>query len=130
MAEEIIGGYRLQNLLMTGQTSQVWEVVEVSSHRHFAMKLLLPEHTGNAVLREELIHEAGVGLKLAHANVIKIHKVEKSPKNPYFVMDFFPAGSMKNRIQHWQEEKDFIKAQAQFIFRQGATALAYMNSNG
>ena len=41
--DEVIGGYRLQNLMMTGQTSQVWEVVEVSSHRHFAMKLLLPE---------------------------------------------------------------------------------------
>src|SRR5438067_1820562 len=26
-----------------GQTSQVWEVVEVNSNRHFAMKLLLPE---------------------------------------------------------------------------------------
>ena len=43
MSEEIIGGYRLQKLMHPGQSSQVWEVVEVSSHRHFAMKLLLPE---------------------------------------------------------------------------------------
>ena len=43
MAEEVIGGYRLLKHMATGQTSQVWEVVETSSGRHFAMKLLLPE---------------------------------------------------------------------------------------
>ena len=43
MDGEVIGGYRIQNLLQTGQSSQVYEVVEVTSMRHFAMKLLLPE---------------------------------------------------------------------------------------
>src|SRR5439155_8387796 len=63
-------------------------------------------------------------------NVIKIVEVNKSPKNPYFVMDFFPGGSLKNRLQHYEEELPFIKEQAQFIFKQGAVALAYMNANG
>ena len=44
---EAIGGYRLQNLLQTGQCSQVYEVVEMTSMRHFAMKILLPEHAKN-----------------------------------------------------------------------------------
>jgi len=93
MAEEIVGGYRLANLLMTGQTSQVWEVVEVSSHRHFAMKLLLPEHTSNGEHRNFLFHEANVGEKLAHPNIIRIVAVSKSQHNPYFVMEFFPAAA-------------------------------------
>ena len=54
MSDEVIGGYRLLKHLVTGQTSQVWEVVEVASHRHFAMKMLLPEKyhipTGAALL--------------------------------------------------------------------------------
>ena len=58
MAEEVIGGYRLLNLMMTGQSSQVWEVVEVSSHRHFAMKLLLPEKMRDGEQRRLLLHEA------------------------------------------------------------------------
>ena len=66
MAEEIVGGYRLLNLIMTGQTSQVWEVVEASSHRHFAMKILLPEHAGKGDAKSALIHEAKVGQKLAN----------------------------------------------------------------
>ena len=44
---EIIGGYRLRSLLQSGQLSQVFEVVEPTSHRHFAMKLLLPEAAVN-----------------------------------------------------------------------------------
>src|SRR5437762_791319 len=114
--------------MMTGQTSQVWEVVEVSSHRHFAMKLLLPEKAREAEFRHLLIHEASVGIALRHPNVIKIVKLEKHPENPYFVMEFFPAGSLKLRLM--RKQLDFIKEKAQDIFKQTATALAYMNASG
>jgi serine/threonine-protein kinase len=128
VAEETIGGYRLQKLMMSGQNSQVWEVVELTSHRHFAMKVLLPEKLGDAESRRLLQHEATVGKKLAHPNIIKIVAVEKNPKNPYFVMEFFPAGSLKLRLQH--KQFDFIKERALNIFKQAATALAYMNASG
>jgi serine/threonine protein kinase len=126
--EEVIGGYRLQNLMMTGQTSQVWEVVEVSSGRHFAMKLLLPEKVSNPDNRHFLLHEAEVGIKLAHPNIIKIITVVKNPKNPYFVMEFFPSGSLKLRMIH--KETEFIREHTPSILKQTATALAYMNASG
>jgi serine/threonine protein kinase len=128
VAEEIIGGYRLLNLMMTGQTSQVWEVVEVSSHRHFAIKLLLPEHAANAEHRHLLLHEASVGKQLAHQNIIRIVTVHKDPKNPYFVMEFFPGGSLKMRLM--RKQTDFIREHAHNIFKQAATAFAYMNASG
>jgi serine/threonine protein kinase len=128
VAEEIIGGYRLQNLMMTGQTSQVWEVVEVSSGRHFAMKLLLPEKAREAQHRRFLLHEAEVGKKLAHPNIIRIVEVIRDPKNPYFVMEFFPSGSLKVRMIRKQDE--FIHEKTPSILKQTATALAYMNASG
>jgi serine/threonine protein kinase len=126
VAGEIIGGYRLQNLMMTGQTSQVWEVVEVSSQRHFAMKLLLPEKISSAEDRSLLFHEASVGLAMAHPNIIRIVTVNKDVKNPYFVMEFFPGGSLKVRLM--RKQNDFIREHAQNIFKQAATALAFMNA--
>ena len=72
MADEVIGDYRLVKCMGVGQTSQVWEVVELTSHRHFAMKLLLPEKLDDAASRRMLFHEAEVGKKLAHPNVIRI----------------------------------------------------------
>jgi serine/threonine-protein kinase len=105
--------------MVTGQTSQVWEVVEVASMRHFAMKLLLPEKAKDAEHRRFLFHEAEVGKTLAHPNIIRIITVDKSLTNPYFVMEFFPAGSLKMRQQ--RNEKEFLREKMQDIFKQWAT---------
>jgi len=128
MAADVIGGYRLQNLMMTGQSSQVWECVETASGRHFAIKLLLPEKMEDEEHRRLLVHEAEVGISLAHPNIIKIVKLVKNEDVPYFVMEFFPAGNLKLRIMH--KKWDFIREKAHDIFKQAATALAYMNANG
>jgi serine/threonine protein kinase len=128
VAEEVIGGYRLQNLMMTGQTSQVWEVVELASHRHFAMKLLLPEKLREPENRKLLMHEAAVGKALAHPNIIRIMSVCRETKLPYFVMEFFPAGSLKLRLV--RKQTDFIKERLHPILKKVATGLAYMNASG
>jgi serine/threonine protein kinase len=127
-ASDMIGGYRMRNLMMTGQTSQVWEVVEIASKRHFAVKMLLPEKLVDPQHRQLLFHEAEVGLKLTHPNIIKVVKLVRDAHNPYFVMEFFPAGNLKLRILH--KKWDFIKEKAHDIFKQTATALAYMNAHG
>ena len=128
MAEEIIGGYRLVKHMMTGQTSQVWEVVEGASGRHFAMKLLLPERVNDPEYRRLLIHEAHVGKQLAHPNVIRIVSFQASKSNPYFVMEFFPAGNLRLRIT--RKETDFIRDRSHSIIKQAATGLAFMNAKG
>ncbi len=127
MSADTIGGYKLLNVMMTGQTSQVWEVVEQSSHRHFAMKLLLPENISKREHRHFLIHEARVGMRLQHPNIIKIIHVAEG-KNPYFIMEYFPAGNLKLRIM--RKQQDFIKEKAQDILKQAATGLAFMNAKG
>lgn len=128
MAGEMIGGYRIQNHLQTGQTSQVFEVVELSSMRHFAVKVLLPEAAREPEHRRTLFHEAEVGKKLAHPNVIKIISVDKSPDAPFYVMEFFPSGALGNRIR--EKNIAFIREFADKVFKQAATGLAYMNASG
>jgi serine/threonine-protein kinase len=128
VAEEVIGGYRLVKHMMTGQTSQVWEVVEGASGRHFALKLLLPERVKDLMYRRMLIHEAVVGRKLAHPNIIRIVAFEPKGGSPYFVMEFFPAGNLRLRIT--RKEHEFIRTHAHSILKQTATALAFMNAQG
>src|SRR4051794_1800535 len=96
---ELIGGYTLRTMLQTGQTSQVFEVVEPRTGRHFAMKLLLPEAAGSSEQRAILFKEAEVGIKLTHQNVIRIVKVNRSKEAPHFIMEFFPSGSLRLRLQ-------------------------------
>jgi serine/threonine protein kinase len=126
--EEMIGGYRLVKHMATGQSSQVWEVVEGASHRHFALKVLLPEKAHDPLHRRFLFHEAEVGKKLAHPNIIRIVAIIRDPDNPCFIMEFFPAGSLKLRLLLKQSE--FLHEKAFDLFKQSATALAFMHSKG
>jgi serine/threonine protein kinase len=128
VADQIIGGYRLVKLLGNGQTSQVWEVVEQTSHRHFAMKILAVEHAAKQESREALFHEAAVGIQMAHPNVIKIISVDKDKANPHYIMEFFPAGSLKARLM--KKDHDFLRKNMHSILKQGATSLAYVNASG
>jgi serine/threonine protein kinase len=128
MAEDVLGGYRLLKHMVTGQTSQVWEVVEVSSGRHFAMKLLLPERVHDSIHRNFLFHEAEVGKQLAHPNIIRIIRVDHSSDNPHIVMEYFPAGNLKLRII--RKEHDFLREKGIDILKQAATGLAFMNAKG
>jgi serine/threonine protein kinase len=128
VADDIIGDYRLLKQIATGQASQVYEVVETSSHRHFAMKLLLPEKIQDSAARNFLLHEAEVGITLTHPNIIRIVKVGRGT-NPYFVMEFFPSGSLKSRMMR-KDQTEFLREKMQDILKQTATALAFMNEKG
>lgn len=133
MAEvnELIGGYRLRTLLQTGAVSQVFEVIEPKSGLHYAMKILLPEHADNKEHRAILFHEFEIGQKMKHPNVVSILKVSKDLKNPHFIMEFFPSGSLRKKLQlQSAENKQFINKYAKKIFKEMATGLAYMNSGG
>ena len=125
---ETIGGYKLRSLLQTGQVSQVFEVVEPHSNRHFAMKVLLPEAAEKSDVRNNLFHEAEVGTKLRHENVIHILKVSRDQHSPHFVMEYFPSGSMRTRLMG--KDFAFIKEHVRTIFKQATTGLAYMHANG
>jgi eukaryotic-like serine/threonine-protein kinase len=126
--QEIIEGYRLRKQLPTGQTSQVYEVVEVLSNRHFAMKILLPETARDPVHRKLLFHEAEVGKQLTHPNIIRIFKVSRSMTTPHFIMEYFPSGSLRTRLI--MREMGFVHEHLQNILKQIATGLAFMNASG
>ncbi|MEO2089995.1 MAG: serine/threonine-protein kinase [Gemmataceae bacterium] len=128
---QVIAGYKLRGLLHTGRESQVWEVVELASNRHLAMKLLLPEFAQSKAERAKLFNDADIGKQLRHENVVYVQKVNRSPDQPNFIMEYFPAGSLRRRLQSRDpKDKEYLKVNAKKIFKQTATGLAYMNASG
>src|SRR5260370_1424636 len=127
-SEEIIGGFRLVNVMATYHSCQIWEVAEVAGHRHFAMKLLLPEKAGDSQQRRLLIHEGIVGKELSHPNILKVIQIGKDSKIPFVVTELFPVLSLKHRIL--RKQYDFIKQHAQSISVQAMKAMAYMHFKG
>jgi serine/threonine protein kinase len=115
--------------MATGQTSQVWECVEVSSHRHFAMKTLLSEKVHSPEHRKTLFHEAEVPKQLNHQNIIKVVGIFRDKDNPCFVMEFFPAGSLMARLRD-KKQAQFLREKLDGLLKQAATALAFTNAKG
>ncbi|HQR05821.1 MAG TPA: serine/threonine-protein kinase [Gemmatales bacterium] len=126
-SEQTIGGYRLMKHMTTGQTSQVWEVNEPGSGRHFAMKLLLPEFTKDPLHRKMLEHEAKVGLPLSHPNVIKMLKLAKDKDTQYLIMEFFPGGNIKLRMMR---KHTIVHERCHSILTQAAAGIAHMHDRG
>lgn len=127
MAEEIVGNYRLVNVMLTGHSMQTWEVTDMSGRR-FCMKLLLPEKAGDPAQRRMLFNDGEVGKLLAHPNLLKTIEINKDARNPYVVTEFFPIASLKHRIV--RKQFDFIKEHAARVITLAATGLGYMNQRG
>ena len=128
---DTVGGYKLRTKLHAGPTSEVYEVVEPQSGRHFAMKVLKDQFAADADQRKMLFHEAAVGTELKHENVVTILKVSQSKEAPHFVMEYFSAGSLGVRLKSKDPaEAKFLKDHAKAVFKQVAVGLAYMNETG
>ena len=124
MPPDVLNGFRFLNLLMTGQTSQVWQVIREEDRRYFALKLLLPETVRDPMHRHFLDHEARVGLELRHDNVIRIYNYFQERKNPHFVMEYFPSVNLKLRIIYKQP---IVREKMVEIVTQTCKALTHMH---
>jgi len=122
-----LGGYRLRNLLMSGQNAQVWEAVQESSHRHFAVKLLLPHKLKERKHRLSLVHEARVGMQLEHPDIVRIVEFVKDRENPFLVMELFPSPNLKVLIMR---SEPILRERAHPLICRIAGALAYVHEKG
>ena len=93
MAEDIIGGYRLLKCLRTGQSSQVWEVVETQEPSPFRHEAAAAGNVAaDAEAKRLLYHEAKVGKKLDASQHHPHRARQRGPKNnPLFRHGVFPG---------------------------------------
>jgi serine/threonine protein kinase len=117
----------LLNLLRSGKTCQVWEVIDDVAGERLAIKLLLSDFRHN---REEvgfMRHEFEVGKKLHHPRVVTIRDFGVSRDNVYLAMELFPAPNIKQIIQ---QQFDTIAPLAHRCIAQAAEGLAYFHEQG
>src|SRR5262249_24511766 len=89
LAQDYVGPFRLLNLIRSGKTCDVWEVMNDVKGERLAIKLLSGEAARN---REEvafLKHEQQVGSGLDHPQVIKIYGFGSDHGNVYLSMELF-----------------------------------------
>jgi serine/threonine-protein kinase len=126
-SQEHIGPYRLLNIVKTGQTSQVWAVLDDRDKRRLAIKILLSDFRKDREHLTYLKQEAIVGKTLEHPNTIKVYEFAVDNRLPYLVMEYFPAPNMKEIILQVREQVAFMMPQ---IIDGAASGLAYFNQQG
>lgn len=75
--------------------------------------------------------EIDIMASLKHPNIVGVNKYDKAPENPYYIMKYYPQGSLRARLQKMNNENTWIteKASAAIVLVM-ARALAYAHSKG
>jgi serine/threonine protein kinase len=93
-----IGPFRLLNVVHTGHASMIWQAYDDRRQRIVGVKTLLtnvePDREQVQFLRREYV----VGQRVKHPNIIEVYASEWDFKQPYFVMEWFSAPNMKQRL--------------------------------
>lgn len=125
--QDNLGPYRLLNLVMTGQTSQVWEVMHEVKRERFALKMLLADFRKDREQLGYLKHEYAVGTALKHPKVIRIYEIGADRGINYLVMEYFAHPNMKVWVRRGL---DAIVHHIPKIIEQAAESLSYFNDQG
>jgi serine/threonine protein kinase len=124
---DYVGPFRLLNLIRSGKTCEVWEVMNDLKGERLAIKLLSGDAAKN---REEvafLKHEGQVGRGLLHPNVIKVYGFGTDHAAVYLSMELFQAPNLKQLIHQGVEA---IATMVEECILQAGEGLAYFHSQG
>ncbi len=120
-----IGPYRKLRVMMTGQTSQIWEVIDDRAGSRFALKHLLPQFAHHREHVGLLRNEYDVARRLDHPNIIKMYELFNIKGSPHVVMELFPYQNLKQEISQYGPEN--MATRATKIVRLAGEALAYFH---
>jgi serine/threonine protein kinase len=126
-AQEYVGGYRLLNLIMSGQTSQVWEAHSDVKQQRVAIKMLLRDFRKDREHIAYLKNEYAAGCKLDSPRVIHIFEIGSHEGSPYLAMEYFPFPNLKQYLNRGADRLAYFVPK---IIQQAAEGLDYFNQQG
>lgn len=98
LGQTLGGRYRLTRLLGAGAYAWVYEAVDVELEIPVAVKVLRPEHTGNATAEARFRREATTAARLRHPNIVNVRDVGSGNDATWVAMDLLPT-SLARRLQ-------------------------------
>jgi len=119
--------YKILSTIIEGRNSVLYRAQHNGSGREVAIKALMISARRRWAYRRQLYREARIAMQLGHPDIIKVYEYEKSISNPYYVMEYFPGKSMKQKIKLKEEiSEDVLKS----VVIRVAEAIAHIHSAG
>ena len=91
----IDGRFRLDRLLGSGATSQVWGAID-STGRRFALKFMRGEVP---VVKQRMLREAEIATRLIHPGIVRVHGLHESDHGFYIVFDWVDGISLEKHLE-------------------------------
>ena len=98
MTDGRVGRYRLEEVLGEGASGVVYRASDESGAA-VAVKLLRPEHAGDATSRRRFLREARLAAEIRSRHLVPILELDDSGAVKYLVMPFYAGGSLRDRLR-------------------------------
>jgi serine/threonine-protein kinase len=126
--EELIDDqYQLVMCVASGSNSQVWEVIEKSTSRHLAMKLLKKDAPEFKLNKVKMKKEANILKSLDCPLIVKFEKFSSNRDHTYIVMEYFRASNLKLQIK---SETNKVHLRVRQLFEGVCSALSFVHQKG
>ncbi|MDQ2664713.1 MAG: serine/threonine protein kinase [Gemmatimonadota bacterium] len=123
----VAGRYSIDRELGRGGMGVVYLAREVHLDRLVAIKLLPPDRSAIATLRDRFLREARLAAKLSHPHIIPIHAVDEVAGFVFYVMSYVDGETLAQRVRH---RGPMSASDGSRVLREAAWALAYAHSQG
>jgi len=91
--------YRLLQLLGSGGMAEVFRARDAMLERYVAIKVLLPDYTGNQAFQERFRQEARAAANLSHPNIVTVHDFGLDQGRLFIVMEYIPGSDLKSLLR-------------------------------
>ena len=122
VAQVLSANYELESEIGRGGMGIVYCAKDRRLKREIAVKVLPPELSFRADIRQRFLREAETAAQLNHPNIVPIYTVEERENLVYFVMAYIKGDNLGQRLQ---QHGPIPPVEVRRILREVADALAY-----
>ncbi len=122
VAQVLSANYELESEIGRGGMGVVYCARDKRLKREIAIKILPPELSFRADIRQRFLREAETAAQLNHPNIVPIYTVEERDNLVYFVMSYIKGDNLGQRLQ---QHGPIPPVEVRRILREVGDALAY-----
>ena len=125
VAQVLSANYELESEVGRGGMGIVYCARDRRLKREIAVKVLPPELSFRADIRQRFLREAETAAQLSHPNIVPIYTVEEKDNLVYFVMAYIKGDNLGVRLQ---QHGPMAPVEVRRILKEVADALAYAHN--
>lgn len=131
----MLGQYKILAPIGQGGMARVYRACQENLDRDVAVKVLPPWYAADRNFVDRFEQEAKLVARLSHPNIVTVHDASQQKGHLYIVMQLVDGGTLKHQLDRLRDTRgttgtfmDLLEANR--IFQQLASALAYAHENG